>query len=172
MSTQINNIINANIYLAGSNLLGCADEVKLPVLKSVMKDHKALGMFGRAKLPNGFEAMEGEIKWNSFYTDVFLVAANPLKSVQLMCRSNVETWNSQGLAEEKELVTIMTVTFTEYALGSFKQGEAAEFPGKFSANYVKQTCGGKEIIEYDVFANIFKIGGVDQLTNFRNNIGG
>lgn len=67
---QINRITNANIYLDGNNLLGRASEIKLPDISMIMQEHKALGMVGKIELPAGFDKLEGEIKWNSFYHDV------------------------------------------------------------------------------------------------------
>ncbi|KUM02927.1 phage tail protein [Chromobacterium sp. F49] len=171
MAVQVNNIVNANIYLGGNNLLGCAEEIKLPVLKAVMKDHKALGMFGKLKLPAGFEALEGDIKWSSFYLDAFRAVANPLRALQLMCRSNVESWNAQGLSQERELVTLLTVSFQEFPLGSFKQHEQVDFPSKFTATYIKQTLAGQDVVELDVMSNIFRVGGEDMLANYRSHIG-
>ena len=43
---EINRITNANIYLDGANLLGRAEEVKLPDVSMTMQEHKALGMVG------------------------------------------------------------------------------------------------------------------------------
>lgn len=171
MSVEIKNIVNANIYLNGTSLLGQAEEIKLPTIKASMKEHKALGMVGKLKLPSGIEALEGEIKWNSFYLDTFRTCANPFKTVQLMCRSNVETWNAQGLTEEKELVTILTVQFEEVSLGTYKPQESAEYPSKFQATYVKQTLGGEPVVELDVMTNTFKVGDEDVLANYRTNTG-
>ncbi len=39
---EINRITNANIYLDGANLLGRAEEVKLPDVSMTMQEHKAL----------------------------------------------------------------------------------------------------------------------------------
>ena len=86
---QLNRVTNANIYVDGNCLLGKAEEIKLPDITTVMSEHKALGMVGKIELPSGFEKMEGEIKWNSFYRDVWLKMNNPYSMVQLQVRSNV-----------------------------------------------------------------------------------
>ena len=54
---QTAQVVNANIYLNGKNLLGRAAEVKLPEVTAVMKEHSALGMVGKFELPAGFEKM-------------------------------------------------------------------------------------------------------------------
>ncbi|MCM5371088.1 phage major tail tube protein, partial [Escherichia coli] len=105
---EINRITNANIYLDGTNLLGRAEEVKLPDVSMIMQEHKALGMVGKVELPAGFDKLEGEIKWNSFYRDAMLSAANPYRSLALQCRSSIQRYSSQGLIDEIPLVTFLT----------------------------------------------------------------
>ncbi|STI01777.1 phage major tail tube protein [Escherichia coli] len=36
-------------------------------------------MVGKVELPAGLTKLEGEIKWNSFYRDAMLSAANPVQ---------------------------------------------------------------------------------------------
>jgi len=127
MSVSTSRITNANIYLDGlGSLLGKAEEIKLPDIVAKMAEHKALGMVGSIELPAGFEKMEGEIKWTSFYGDVMATVANPWKFVSLQVRSNVESYGAQGLVAEKSLVTFLTVGFKKNAGGTYKSHENAE----------------------------------------------
>ncbi|WP_257212466.1 phage major tail tube protein [Iodobacter sp. BJB302] len=169
---EINRITNANIYVNGNSLLGKAEEIKLPDVTAIMQEHKALGMVGKIELPAGFEKLEGEIKWNSLYADVAKIMANPFKTVQLQCRSNVENYNSQGRVQQVALVTFLTVSFKKNPLGTYKQHDNAEFPASFSATYIKQVLDGEEILELDYMANIFRVNGEDMLDEYRQNIGG
>ena len=169
---EINRITNANLYLAGNNLLGRAEEVKLPDVSMIMQEHKALGMVGKVELPAGFDKLEGEIKWNSFYRDAMLAAGNPYKALTLQCRSNVQRYGSQGMIDEVPLVTFLTIMFKKNPLGSFKQHQNAEFTSGFTCTYIKQVMDGEELLELDYLANIFRVGGVDMLTDYRANIGG
>jgi P2 family phage contractile tail tube protein len=169
---QINRIVNANIYANGNSLLGRAEEIKLPDVTATMTEHKALGMVGKIELPSGFEKLEGEIKWNSLYDDASALMANPFKTVQLQCRSNIETYGAQGRMEERSLVTYLTVMFKKNPLGTFKQHDNAEFSSGFACTYVKQVIDGREVLELDVLANIFRVNGEDMLAAYRRNIGG
>lgn len=169
---EINRITNANIYMSGSNLLGRAQEIKLPDISMIMQEHKALGMIGKIELPAGFDKLEGEIKWNSFYQDVMRNAANPYKSLALQCRSSIDRYNSTGRIDEVPLVTHLTVMFKKNPLGTFKQNENPDFSSAFSATYIKQVVDGETLLELDYLANIFKVNGVDQLSSYRANIGG
>jgi P2 family phage contractile tail tube protein len=169
---QINRIVNANIYIDGANLLGRAEEVKLPDVSAVMSEHKALGMIGKIELPSGFDKLEGEIKWNSLYEEAARAMANPFKTVQLQCRSSVETYSSAGRVEEIPLATFLTVSFKKNPLGTYKQHDNAEFSSSFNCTYIKQVLAGRTVLELDYMANIFKVDGEDLLSVYRANIGG
>ena len=169
---QVNRVTNANIYVNGSSLLGRAEEIKLPDLSVIMAEHKALGMVGKIELPSGFDKLEGEIKWNSIYADVATIMANPFKTVQLQCRSSVESYASQGRINEIPMVTFLTDQFTKNPLGTLKQHENVELSSSFNALYIKQVVGGRVIIELEYMANIFRVDGIDQISTYRRNIGG
>lgn len=169
---QLNTLNNANIYIDGNSLLGRAEEFKLPTVKFKMAEHKAVGMVGAIKLPSGFEALEGEIKWNSFYPDVWAKLLDPYTSVQLQARGSLETYNSQGRQAQVPYVVFLTCSFYEVPAGDFKQNDKAEFQSKFYATYIKQVVDGKDVLEVDAMANIYKVNGVDKLDLYRTNIGG
>jgi len=110
---QINPLNNANIYIDGNCLLGRAEEVKLPAVKFEMADHKAVGMVGTIKLPSGIEALEGESKWNSFYQDVWGRLLDPVTSVQLQVRGNLETHTSLGRIAQVSYVVYLAASSTK-----------------------------------------------------------
>lgn len=97
---QLNAIYNANVYIDGNNLLGKAAEITAPEVEFTMDEVTGLGLFGTIKLPSGMEALESEIKWNSFYPEVAARSKNPFKAVQLMIRSNLQTFDAAGLQKE------------------------------------------------------------------------
>lgn len=169
---QVNRIVNANIYIDGTNLIGRAEEVKLPDIQAIMNEHKALGMVGKIELPSGFDKLEGEVKWNSLYEEAAKAMANPFKAVQLQCRSSIETYGPGGRIEEVPLATFLTVMFKKNPLGTYKQHDNAEFGSTFTATYIKQVIKGKDVLELDYMANIFKVNGEDLLATYRDNIGG
>jgi len=168
---QINAITNANIYVAGNNLAGRAASIKLPDIQPILNERKALGMIGQIQLPSGFQKLEGEVDWNSFYPDVFALVGNPFKSVQLMARSSIERYDSTGRIADTPMVTTMTVMFTKNPLGQYKQQENAEFSSGFSATAVKQVVDGQTILEVDFFANIYRVNGTEPLRDFLDNLG-
>ena len=171
MSVQINQIVNANIYMDGNSLLGKAKEFKLSDIEFEQIEHKGLGMHGTIKLPAGMNAIESEVIWDSFYPEVRAKAYNPYKNVQLMARSNLQVFDARGLAAEVPMITIMNVSFSKTTGGSLKNKEATEHSDTFQVYSIKQMVDGKEILFIDVFANIFRVNGQDVLQKYRTNIG-
>lgn len=169
--SQINAIYNANVYIDGNSLLGRASEFKLPEFEIGQDEYKGLGLAGTIKLPNGVEALEGEITWNSIYPDAAVKTGNPFKSVQLMVRGNLQTFDARGVAKEVPAVTMVSCTFSKNALGTFKPKEKSEHSSTYQATEIRQMVDGKETLYFNAFTNQYRVGGEDVLAAMRRNIG-
>ena len=169
--SELNAIYNANVYVNGNSQLGRASEFKLPEIEIGMDEHKGLGMVGTIKLPNGVEALEGEITWNSLYPEVAAKANHPFKAAQLMVRSNLQTFDARGLFKEVAVVTTVTATFSKNGLGGLKPKEKSEQASTYQATEIRQMVDGRETLYYNAFKNIYRVDGVDVLAQMRKNIG-
>lgn len=172
MSIEVKRITNANVYIDGNSFLGKTAEVDAPKIVATLTEHIALGMVGKLELPSGLDKMDMKIKWNSLYDDVLLKAGNPFQSVQLQIRASQETYAGAGRIKEVPVVVFITGQFKEFPGGGFKQHTNVEAETNLVVTYYRLTMDGKDILEIDVLANIWKVGGVDILANFRSNIGG
>ena len=164
-------ISNANLYLDGASFFGKCEEIDLGTIKTVMSDFQGLGMVGLIELPDGIDKLEGKITWNSLYVEAARKLVTPFKSLQLQCRSNVQVFNNGGLVNEVPLVTTMTITGKEYQLGTHKPRDPTKYETPFSATYVRQMINGEEVVLLDYLANIFRVGGEDQLGRYNRNLG-
>lgn len=171
MSIAINQIVNGNVYINGNSQMGRVNEVKIPDIEFEFLEHKGLGLHGVIKLPAGTNAIEAEITWDSFYPDVRTALLNPYKYTQLMIRSNLQVFNSQGLAAEEPMVTLMNVSASKIGGTGHKNKENAEFADTLNVHSIKQTVAGRELLFIDVLANIYRVNGVDVLQKYRTNIG-
>ncbi len=171
MSVSINQIVNANVYINGNSLLGKAKEFKLPDIEFDQIEQKGLGLVGTIKLPGGLNALEGEVTWASYYPEIRAQVYNPFKNIQLMARSDLQVFNSQGMAAEVSMVTTMNVQFSKTTGGSLKPKEATEYQDTFQVYSIRQTIEGKEVLFFDAFANILRVNGQDVLQKYRTNIG-
>lgn len=169
MGIEVNRITNANVYLNGTELLGKVEEMTLPEMKAKMSDHNALGMFGTVSFSSGIEKLEGTIKWNSIYAAVLRKAGDFRNPLRLMVRANVEIQDSSGLANEVNLTVYMTAQFTSLPGGAFKKSDNVELTTSYTATSFKLEFDGTVEVEFDAMSNIYTVGGVDMLANFRAN---
>ena len=168
----INRITNANIYVNGANFLGKAEEVELPQPKSKEVEFKGLGLWGSADLPAGMEKLEAKIKWTSLYDEVLKTAFLPMAYASIMVRADMMQFAPGGLQAEVPVVALMMARFK--VMPSFKvvKHENSESSSELAVIYYKLMLAGQDEVEIDVFANIYKVGGIDQLNQFRANQGG
>lgn len=167
----IQKITNANIYVDGASLLGRAEEVTLPEVTVKNIEHKALGLVGTVECFAGFEKLTAKIKWASFYAGVLAKAANPFVPVQVQVRASMQILEGGGVAREAAVVAMMTGTFRKLPLGSFKQHENVDAESELACTYAKLTVDGRDIVEFDALANIYKADGVDLLADYKANTG-
>jgi uncharacterized protein len=167
---NISRVTNANIYLDGASLLGRADEVQLAWPKAKMVDHKGLGMAGTAEFPAGIDKLEARIKWSSIDSEV-LVSLSIFQSHQVQIRASIEQYTSQGRTAEMPFVGLMTAQFKDGGPLTFRQHEQVDFPTTLVVYHCEYYVAGVQYLLYDVLANIYSINGIDQLAQFRANIG-
>ena len=172
MNIQINSLTNANIYIDGVGLLGRAEEIEIANPKHKMIDYKGLGMAGTAELWAGVEKLESKIKWSSFDADTLAMSASPFQTHSFQARGNLEQYTSQGRTAQLPVVYLMTGVFKDAGSPTFRQHHMVETTSVVSIYHCELFVAGVQIYLYDVFANIYVVGGVDQLSTFRSNLGG
>jgi Bacteriophage tail tube protein len=172
MNIQINSLANANIYIDGVGLLGRASEVDIPQPKQKMIDYKGLGMVGTAELWSGVDKLEARIKWTSFDAETLTMAASPFQTHSFQVRGSLDQYTSQGRSAELPVVYLMTGIFKDAGTASFKQQSMVETTSTISVYHCELYVSGTQIYLYDVFANMYVVGGVDQLSTFTTNLGG
>jgi len=168
---NINRITNANCYVDGNSFLGQVEEATLPDIKKVMAEHKALGMVGKVEFPSGIDKMEAKMKFNSIYPDAMKAAAAFTKAVKIQLRSNVEVYQGGDKTSEKPYVVFMTGQFTNLPAGGFKAMENVEVEMNLSVTAIRIEFDRVELLNYDANANIYIVDGVDQLADYRANLG-
>ena len=154
----------------GASLLGRAEEVELAFPKAKMVDHKGLGMFGTGEFPAGIDKLEAKLKWISVYEEV-MANMSIFASHQFQIRASKEMYTSQGRTAEIPFIGLMTAQFKEGGPLNFKQHEQVDFPTTLVVYHCEYYIGGTQFLLYDLMANMYVVNGVDQLAQFRANIG-
>lgn len=172
MNIQVNSLTNANVYIDGVGLLGRAEEIEIPQPRHRMIDYKGLGMAGTAELWSGVEKLEARIRWSSFDPQALTVAASPFQTHSFQVRGSLEQYTSQGRSAELPVVYLMTGVFKDAGASSLKHQTMVETQSIICVYHCELYVSGTQIYLYDVFANVYVVGGVDQLSQFRVNLGG
>jgi len=168
---NIHRITNANCYLDGNSLLGQVEEATIPDIKKIMVEHKALGMIGKPEFVSGLDKMEAKLKFNSIYPDALKAAAGYSNSVKIQLRSSVEVYEGGTKTSEKPYVVFMTGQFTNIPAGAFKAQDNVEVELNMSITAIRIEFDRAELVNVDVNANIWITDGVDQLEQYRANLG-
>jgi uncharacterized protein len=172
MDISVNRITNANIYMDGIGLLGRAEEIQVAQPHHKMADHKALGMAGTAEFWAGVEKLEAKIKWASLYPEVLVAAGSPFVSHSFQVRGSLDQYTSMGRTAELPVVYLMTGVFKDAGAFTFKQHENVDTTSSITVYHSELFIAGSQIHLYDVLANIYVVNGIDQLAQFRDNLGG
>ena len=167
---NVSRITNANIYMDGASLLGRAEEVELAFPKAKMVNHKGLGMFGTGEFPAGIDKLEAKLKWISVYEEV-MANMSIFASHQFQIRASKEMYTSQGRTAEVPFIGLMTAQFKDGGPLNFKQHEQVAFPTTLVVYHCEYYIGGVQFLLYDLMANMYVVNGIDQLAQFRANIG-
>src|SRR5271156_2604323 len=172
MNIQVNSLSNANVYIDGVGFLGRAEEIEIPQPRHRMIDYKGLGMVGSAELWSGVDKLEAKLKWASFDAETLTMAASPFQTHSFQVMGSLEQYTSQGRSAELPVVYLMTGVFKDAGSPTFRQHQMVESTSVVSIYHCELYVAGVQIYLYDVFANIYVVGGVDQLSTFRSNLGG
>src|ERR1700722_19249838 len=167
MNLQINRITNCNVYIDGVGQVGRAEEVTVAQPKHMMVDHKGLGMAGHAEFWAGVDKMEAKIKWASIYADTVMLMANPFATHQIVVMGSLETYTSLGRTAQLPLTYLLTAMFKESGDPVFKKNENVDLTSTLTVYHSEMSVAGVQIFMFDVMANQYIVGGVDQLAQFR-----
>ena len=126
-------------------------------------------MIGSFKFTSGVEAMESRVLWNPSKA-ALKVMGDPNTVHNFQLRANHQEWTAAGVTQTP-YVAYLRGQFTKFPGGSFKQHENVELECMLNIHFFKLEMNGEEIIQFDTFANIYKVNGVDIAATYRANIG-
>ena len=160
---SIAQIVNARVYLNGTDLVGKAAEVSgigAPKVKTA--DFDAIGMISGIKLPSNLEQTEVKISWTCFYSDISEFLFTPYRVVDFQVRGFRENYGSNGLESTSQVTATFGGVITDNSSGTtIKNGEPVKLETTIAVTRAKLVIDGKEIYNYDVSTNTYKIGGQD-----------
>jgi P2 family phage contractile tail tube protein len=168
---SVTTLWNCNVLLNGTDLLGRMAEFKIPQPKRVMVDYKSLGMAGQIEVPVGFEKLETTLKWTSFDADVLTNINNTNGMTALTFMADAQVIASTGLIQDLPVSGNMTVIFKDPGPIDLKAQANAEYSSVASVYHIDYSLAGQQILLFDSLSNQYVVNGVDQLAQYRANLG-
>ncbi len=166
-----NGVINFKVYENANDLLGIA-EVTLPEIAQKTEEITGAGIAGGVSVPfiGQIEAMTTTLNFRSL-TKSAIKLAEPVKH-QLDLRAAQQYTDSStgkvGIDRIKHVVIVQPVKINPGKLAPASTADAAvELATLYLATYIN----GEEVLEIDPINNIYKVNGVDYLTEVRKALG-
>lgn len=171
-SLVVNSLWNCNVYLNGTSLLGRASEFEVPAPKRLMKDYGGLGMAAKIDIPSGWDKMTASITWASFDATTIGLLASSTAIQQFAALGDIQVMTAAG--ETSDLPVIYNVSGLTIDPGpvNFKAQDNITFKTTIQVYHVDLTVAGSQVYLFDAFSNQFIVNGIDQLAQYRANIGG
>lgn len=171
--TTINKLTNGNIYLNGESYFGAFEEVSLPEVQAVLAEHKALGMIGKPEFPSGIDKMSCKIKWNGVVERALITIGDFYTPCLLQVRASLEKYDAmvQGRYAQAPVVASLRGQFKKLPGLQFKQMDNVEMESDFTVTGYQLKIDGVEIFDIDIIAQVFRVGNIDLMAQYRSNLG-
>jgi P2 family phage contractile tail tube protein len=164
-----NALKNFNVFNEGKSFMGVVDTVKLPKLSRKMEAFRGGGMDGEAEIDLGQEKLEIEQELGGFSVDCYK-QYGVTKANGVMLRF-AGAYQRDDTGDVQAVEIIVRGRHKEIDPGDAKNGSPGKTTVKSALTYYKLTVDGKEVIEIDVLAFIYKVDGKDMLEAQRKAIG-
>jgi P2 family phage contractile tail tube protein len=158
-----------NVFNAGENCVGLAEEIALPKLSRKTEDYRGGGMNGPIKLDFGQEGIVIETTWGGLMKSV-------LSQYGVMTHDGVQlrfagAYQSEDATRPDAVEIVIRGRHTEMDFGNAKSGESNVFKVSSACSYYKLSINGETIIEIDLINMVEKVNGSDLLSALRSAIG-
>lgn len=166
-------LVDAAVYSGeGKQYYGMAD-IELPSFEPMSDTVKGVGIMGEIKTPTlgQFGAMSVKFKWNTSVTedafDLLVPGAHTLEFYGDMQHYDA----SGGLVVEKGVKVVVRGQCLKLGLGKLEKAKTMDADSEVSVEYIKVSCEGNTLIEYDPLNYVFVVRGEDRAVTMRRNLG-
>ncbi len=169
---EINEISHANVYAQDGSFLGNFEEITLPEIKHLTREHLTTDMSGKIKIPSTTtEAMAITFKAKSYSQSFDRLAANPMRTVRLQIRSNMRQSDGGGVFADVPVRIEVCGQFESTKQGALKAAEASGSEWVMNLSYYSLIIGGEIVREIDPENFVYIVNGEDLLASVRRNLG-
>ncbi len=164
MVQLIGQITNADVYINEVDVAGRVAELDMGEIAHQEVKHETLGMIGVMNLPGRpVQEIGAKISFEWLDDAVMRDIINPTKRSKLQLHSFVDVFDSDGLNLDKSHILVTHIGFLMMKTGDLKSklGDQMGITHDITVASLTQKVYGEStpVIEFDVFAQIYKING-------------
>ncbi len=159
------------IYSDTGTLYGVADAT-LPNIEAKTETLTGAGIAGDIDTPSIglFGSMTLSLNWRTVEKEAAELMKAGTQTLEI--RGNIQSFNQQlGTYEQHGLKIFVKGLAKKLEGGKAEVGATMDIPQEFEVIYYKKSLNGEELIEIDKFNYVYKVNGVDQLKQVRENLG-
>jgi uncharacterized protein len=160
---------NMNLFNEASSYLGVIAEVTPPKIVHAMEDWRGGGMLGPVKIDHGLEGLELEFTLGGLVLQV-LRQMGAVRHDAYLTRL-MGAYQADDGSGIRAVEMIARGRHQELDMGDMKPGEDTEHNVKFATSYYKLIVNGREEIEIDMVAGIYRVDGIDRYAEIRAALG-
>lgn len=163
--------LNFKVYLDGADLLGIA-EGNFPNGDMMTTEIKGAGIAGTIDAPatGHMGSMTMSLTWRTV-TESFAKVLTP-EGHALDLYADLENFDAgAGKVKHSEVHAFVKARTKNYDLGKLVVGDAMETTSEHEVYYMKLFIDSKAVLEIDKFNYVYKVNGVDYLSETRRNLG-
>jgi len=160
---------NMNLFLEGVSYLGMIGELTPPKISHATEEWRGGGMLGPVEIDNGLEALTFEWTLGGYAPQVNSQMGELAIDGVLLRAMGAFQSDDAGAVTAVELV--MRGRHKELDRGNWKPGDDTEKKITTALTYYKEIIQGITVMEIDMLAGVYIVGGVDRYAAIRAAIG-
>lgn len=160
-------IRNFMAYKNGIGYMGRVSVGKIPEIKIKTDSHRGAGMDGQAAIDMGTEALQTELTFDEYVTEV-ITSWGTNDRIVLRPAAQART---DAPDEAAAYIFTMGVLNSGLEFDELKAGETSKMKVTGELDFLKVEKDGEELIKIDVENGTRVVGGVDQLAGIRRAMG-
>lgn len=145
----IKKLLNARVFLNGRDYGGMAEEVTLPEIKAVTKEHAPCALSGKLDIPVGTDKMTLQLKGD--FDEAFVAAMADIHHIHMIqVRCNMPGYDAGGRYQEQSVVAHIRGLSTGPKFGAIKGQEPGTVEYTLNVWAYKLEVDGIPLFDIDI----------------------
>ncbi|MFH7241784.1 MAG: phage major tail tube protein [Spirulina sp.] len=158
-------------WIEGEAFDSHAETIQIEPIEFGKSEEKRLGLMGTPKVNFQFEPVIMKIVWRSPLPQWSLLTADPFTGLNIQFLGNISVDDAAGRVDERPYLIEATAIPDQHDTGEIEIGETPTYETTFNCTTLRQVIDGQEIFNFNLYAYVYEVNGVDLMAARRGNLG-